>query len=185
MKDLNAQIDCLKEKTEDTMKFYAEKQNWDPQDIECLEKTAKLYDKLQTIQMNNGIWENMKEGGMSYGGQSMARYPRISYGNEFYGGQSYGNEESYMRGRDANTGRYMSRDDMSYRGGQSYGESYARGGQGGGGGRSQASYNDGRSMHSVKDQAIQRLEQLMDSAQSDYEREQVRGMIAAVEGQKR
>ena len=179
MKDFNAQIDCLKEKTEDTMKFYAEKQNWDPQDIECLEKTAKLYDKLQTIQMNTGIWENMKEGGMSYGGQSMARYPRISYGNETNGGQSYGNEESYMRGRDANTGRYMSRDDMSYRGGQSY----ARGGQGGG--RSQASYDDGRSMHSVKDQAIQRLEQLMDSAQSDYEREQVRKMIAAVEEQKR
>lgn len=47
------------------------------------------------------------------------------------------------------------------------------------------SYDDGRSMHSVKDQAIQRLEQLMDSAQSDFERDQVRKMIEAVEAQKR
>lgn len=63
-----------------------------------------------------------------------------------------------MRGRDMNTGRYMSRG---------------------------SSYDDGRSMHSVKDQAIQRLEQLMDSAQSDFERDQVRKMIEAVEAQKR
>ena len=40
-------------------------------------------------------------------------------------------------------------------------------------------------MHSVKDQAIQRLEQLMDSAKSEYEREEVRKMIQAVENQKR
>lgn len=160
MNDIIKQIDCLKEKTEDTMKFYAEKQNWDPQDIECLEKAAKLYDKLQTIQMNTGTWENMKQGGMSYGDHSMARYPRISYGDESYRGPhyAYGNEESYMRGRDMNTGRYMSRG---------------------------SSYDDGRSMHSVKDQAIQRLEQLMDSAQSDFERDQVRKMIEAVEAQKR
>ncbi|MBR4430982.1 MAG: hypothetical protein IKU36_01640 [Bacteroidales bacterium] len=157
MEDIMKQIDCLKEKTEDTFKFYAEKKNWDPQDIECLEKAAKLYDKLQTIQMNTGTWENMKRGGMSYGAP---HYPHISYGEESYRGPhyAYGHEESYMRGRDADTGRFMSR---------------------------APHYDDGRSMHSVKDQAIQRLEQLMDSAQSEYEREQVRGMIAAVEGQKR
>lgn len=155
MEELMKQIDCLKDKTEDIFKFYSEKKNWDPQDIECLEKTAKLYDKLQTIQMNTGTWENMKRGGMSYG---MPHYPHISYGEESYRGPHYASEESYMRGRDANTGRYMSR---------------------------APHYDDGRSTHSVKDQAIQRLEQLMDSAQSDYEREQVRGMIAAVEATKR
>lgn len=160
MEELMKQIDCLKDKTEGIFKFYSEKKNWDPQDIECLEKAAKFYDKLQTIQMNTGTWENMKQGGMSYNDRSMARYPRISYGDESYRGPhyAYGNEESYMRGRDMNTGRYMSR---------------------------APHYDDGRSTHSVKDQAIQRLEQLMDSAQSDYEREQVRKMIAAVEEQKR
>ena len=158
MDDIIKQIDCLKEKTEDTMKFYVNKEHWDPQDIECLEKTAKLYDKLQTIQMNTGTWENMKRGGMSYG---TPHYPHISYGDESYRGPhyAYDSEESYMRGRDAHTGRYMS-----------------RGG---------AHYDDGRSTHSVKDQAIQRLEQLMDSAQSDYEREQVRKMIESVDAMKR
>ena len=126
MDDIMKQIDCLKEKTEDTFRFYVEKKNWDPQDIELLEKTAKLYDKLQTIQMNTGTWENMKQGGMSYG---------MSYGMPRYPHYAYGSEESYMRGRDANTGRFMSR---------------------------APHYDDGRSMHSVKDQAIQRLEQLME-----------------------
>lgn len=116
MKELNNLIDCLKGKTEETFKFYAEKEHWTPEDLEALKNATKAFDKMQTIQMNMGIWENMKEG------------------------------------------RYMSREVPMY--------------------------HDGRSTHSVKDQAIQRLENLMDAAQSDYEREQVRKMIEAVEGQK-
>lgn len=46
-------------------------------------------------------------------------------------------------------------------------------------------YDDGRSMHSVKDQAIQRLENLMDSASSDYERQEIRKMIEMIEKQER
>ena len=47
-------------------------------------------------------------------------------------------------------------------------------------------YSDtGRSMHSVKDQVIQRLEALMDSAGSDYERQEIMKMIETIEKQKR
>lgn len=160
MKDLNSLIDCLKGKTEETFKFYAEKEHWTPEDLEALKNATKAFDKMQTIQMNMGIWENMKEG-RSYGDhRSMARYPHMSYGSDmYYDDRYYGhNDASYMRGRDGATGRYMSREVPMY--------------------------HDGRSTHSVKDQAIQRLENLMDAAQSDYEREQVRKMIEAVEGQK-
>lgn len=173
MAELNNMLDTLKERTEEAFKCYANKENWEPQDLKCAKEAAELYDKLQTIQMNTGIWEGIKEDG----GYSGARYPRISYG------------ESYARGRGMD-GRYVSRGHEMYDGGYPYdesmrsmgGESYARGGNMSRG----TSYNDtGRSMHSVKDQAIQRLEALMDSAGSDYERQEVMKMIETIEKQKR
>lgn len=165
MAELNNMLDTLKERTEEAFKCYANKENWEPQDLKCAKEAAELYDKLQTIQMNTGIWEGIKEDG----GYSGARYPRISYG------------ESYARGRGAD-GRYVSRGHEMYDGGYPYDESYARGGNMSRG----TSYNDtGRSMHSVKDQAIQRLEALMDSAGSDYERQEVMKMIETIEKQKR
>lgn len=173
MAELNNMLDTLKERTEEAFKCYANKENWEPQDLKCAKEAAELYDKLQTIQMNTGIWEGIKEDG----GYSGARYPRIPYG------------ESYARGRGAD-GRYVSRGHEMYDGGYPYdesmrsmgGESYARGGNMSRG----TSYNDnGRSMHSVKDQAIQRLEALMDTAESDYERQEIMKMIETIEKQKR
>ena len=147
MKELNNLIDCLKDKTEETFKFYANKEHWTPEDLEALKNATKAFDKMQTIQMNMGIWENMKEG-RSYGDHRMPHYPHMSYGDGYY------YDDRYHSG----AGRHMS--------------------------RGIPVYHDGYSTHSVKDQAIQRLENLMDAAQSDYEREQVRKMIEAVEGQK-
>lgn len=173
MAELNNMLDTLKERTEEAFKCYANKENWEPQDLKCAKEAAELYDKLQTIQMNTGIWEGIKEDG----GYSGARYPRISYG------------ESYARGRGAD-GRYVSRGHEMYDGGYPYdgpmhsmgGESYARGGNMSRG----TGYSDnGRSMHSVKDQAIQRLEALMDTAESDYERQEIMKMIETIEKQKR
>lgn len=162
MADMNGMLDTMKTRTEEVFKCYADKQNWDEKDLKCAKEAAELYDKLQTIQMNTGIWEGIKEDG----GYSGARYPRISYGNDM----------SMRRGRGAD-GRYVSRGDM-YDGG--YGRmSNNRGGSYGG------HYDDGRSMHSVKDQAIQRLENLMDSASSDYERQEIRKMIETIEKQER
>lgn len=165
MAELNNMLDTLKERTEEAFKCYANKENWEPQDLKCAKEAAELYDKLQTIQMNTGIWEGIKEDG----GYSGARYPRISYG------------ESYARGRGAD-GRYVSRGHEMYDGGYSYDESMRsmRGMSRGTG------YSDtGRSMHSVKDQAIQRLEALMDTAESDYERQEIMKMIETIEKQKR
>lgn len=169
MAELNNMLDTLKERTEEAFKCYANKENWEPQDLKCAKEAAELYDKLQTIQMNTGIWEGIKEDG----GYSGARYPRISYG------------ESYARGRGMD-GRYVSRGHEMYDGGYPYDESYARGGNRGGNMSRGTSYNDtGRSMHSVKDQAIQRLEALMDTAESDYERQEIMKMIETIEKQKR
>lgn len=179
MAEINNMLDHMKEHAEETFKHYAEKEHWDAQDLKCAKEAAELYDKLQTIQMNTGIWENMKESG----DYSFARYPHISYG---------GNDQSYMRGRGAD-GRYMSRGyEPHWDGGypqESYGRGYSYGDQSYRGGMSYGNpgNNQGNttSMHSVKDQAIQRLEQLMDSAKSEYEREEIRKMIQAVENQKR
>lgn len=134
MNDFNSMLNCLKDKTEETFKFYAQKEHWTPEDIECVEKAAKAYDKLQNIQMNNGIWEDMQRtGDYSYG-----RTMRMSYG------------------RDGHHDRYY--DDRHH------------------------GYNGyGTSTHSVKDQAIQRLESLMDQAESDYERQQIMDMIKKIE----
>lgn len=162
MAELNNMLDTLKERTEEAFKCYANKENWEPQDLKCAKEAAELYDKLQTIQMNTGIWEGIKEDG----GYSGARYPRISYG------------ESYARGRGAD-GRYVSRGHEMHDGGYPYDESMRGMSRGTG-------YSDnGRSMHSVKDQAIQRLEALMDSAESDYERQEIMKMIETIEKQKR
>lgn len=165
MAELNNMLDTLKQRTEEAFKCYANKENWEPQDLKCAKEAAELYDKLQTIQMNTGIWEGIKEDG----GYSGVRYPHISYG------------ESYARGRGMD-GRYVSRGHEMYDGGYPYDESmHSMRGMSRGTGYS----DNGRSMHSVKDQAIQRLEALMDSAESDYERQEIMKMIETIEKQKR
>lgn len=145
MKELNNLIDCLKEKTEETFEHYAKKDQWTPEDLEALKNATKAYDKMQNIQMNTGVWEQMKRtGDYSYG-----RVPRISYGHD---GRHYPDE------------RYWDdRDYYSHR--RSYGDDYGH----------------HTSTHSVKDQAIQRLESLMDHAESDYERQQIMDMIKTIE----
>lgn len=150
MADMNNMLDAMKTRTEEVFKCYVDKQNWDEKDLKCAKEAAELYDKLQTIQMNAGIWEGIKEDG----GYSGARYPRISYGNDMsMRGDSYGRMPNNRGGL--------------------YGDSYG------------GHYDDGRSMHSIKDQAIQRLENLMVSASSDYERQEIRKMIETIEKQER
>lgn len=179
MKELKSMLDSLKKHAEETFEYYADKDKWEPQDVKCAKEAAELYDKIQTIQMNTGIWENINKDGefseRSYGG-SYARYPHISYGNDY----------SYMRGRDADTGRYMSRNDM-YHDGRMWDDGYSRRNMSrdNRGGQSDNRGGNNSSMHSVKDQAIQRLENLMDAAKSDYEREEIMNMIRTIENQPR
>lgn len=166
MSDIMDMMDCLKAKAKESMKYYSEKDDWKPEDLKFAKEAVELYDKVCETKMNDGIWEGMKGGIMDE--NSGIRYPRISYGYD----------ESYARGRDAATGRYMSRgrdamwyDDRSY-GDRSYGhQSYAPGMN-----RSMG-YNDNTSGHSIEDRMIWALEQQMDTAKSDYERQQIKEEI--------
>lgn len=166
MSDIMDMMDCLKAKAKESMKYYSEKDDWKPEDLKFAKEAVELYDKVCETKMNDGIWEGMKGGIMDE--NSGVRYPRISYGYD----------ESYARGRDAATGRYMSRgrdamwyDDRGY-GDRSYGhQSYAQNMN-----RSMG-YNDNTSGHSIEDRMIWALEQQMDTAKSDYERQQIKEEI--------
>lgn len=175
-------IEKLMEQAEDCLKEYSKKPEWTPQDLECAYKAACMYDKLQTIKMNNGIWDQIKDDVMG-DEYSSRNYPTVRYGTA-----------SYARGRDAMTGRYVSR-----RGGQSYRDGYRSYGDdmGEGGGSSRRSYaggqnggntsqgyyegSNGRSSHSISDQMVQKLEMLMDQAGSEYERKKVEEVIRHIE----
>lgn len=161
MSDIMDMMDCLKAKAKESMKYYSEKDDWKPEDLKFAKEAVELYDKVCETKMNDGIREGMRSRAMDE--NSGARYPRISYGYD----------ESYARGRDAATGRYMSRgrDEMWYDD-RSYGhQSYAPGMN-----RSMG-YNDNTSGHSIEDRMIWALEQQMDAAKSDYERQQIKEEI--------
>lgn len=150
MEKLNEMLNCMKEKTEETFKYYTKKDSWTEQDLKAAKDAAELYDKIQTIQMNTGVWENINRDGEF----STARMPRVSYGyDDRYMHRDRDWDQSYGRHRSYGDGRYMP--------------------------------DPGMSTHSVKDQAIQRLESLMDSAQSDYERQEILKMIKTIEKQER
>lgn len=152
MEKLNDMLNKLKEHTEEVLCCYKDKEHWDDKDLKCAKEAAELYDILQTIQMNNGIWEGIKD--ESYGGDrySGVRYPRISYGHRA-------------------DGRMMDMD----RSGMYYDD------------RMHSGYTDshrmGRSMNSVSDQAIEKLEALMHSTTDEGKRREIMKMIEAIERQ--
>lgn len=154
-------IEKLMEQAEDCLKEYSKKSEWTPQDLECIYKAVKMYDTLQTIKMNNGIWDQIKDDVMA-DGRSARNYPTIHYGTA-----------SYARGRDAMTGRYVSRRNtpVYYDGYLSYGD------------HDTMMHDDRRerSSHSISDQMIQKLEKLMDQAGSDYERKKIEEVIRHIE----
>lgn len=120
--------------------------------------------------------------------------------DEYSRGYSYGHDRSYARGRDADTGRYVSRDNYGGRSGlyhdvvlsgdmlpEEMREMYRSGAI------NRERMNDGRyryikdsqayeiprgmSGHSIKDRMIDRLERMMDEAQTDHERQTVQEWI--------
>ena len=89
--------------------------------------------------------------------------------------EGFSESNSYRRGRSRTTGRFTSRD--SHDGSGNSGGYY----DGGGSGNSSRSYdgsgNSGYSGHSIHDRMIDQLERMMNDAQSDYERQQIREFI--------
>ena len=69
---------------------------------------------------------------------------------------------SYARGRSPVTGRYISRDPMMH----------------------DDMMMDHRSMHSIKDRMIARLEAMYDEAKSEHEREEIRKEIRRIESER-
>ena len=80
---------------------------------------------------------------------SSGYYPHMSWGNS-YGGNSYGEPMNYSgrRGRSSVTGRFVSRGGM-----------------------------EGYSGHSIEDRMVASLEQQMDAAKTDYERQMIQKEI--------
>lgn len=167
-------IDTLLEQTEECLKKYAEKPNWVPEDVMAVKNAVSAYEKLLELE------EDCEEA--TSNGMSMRKYHSMR-------------GVSMARGRDANTGRYVSRapryyeydGNMTAYGRDGYYDGRVMGRQYSGAqndGRNTGRQND-RSMHSINDRMIQQLEMLMDEAGSDYERDQVREMIAIAENKNR
>lgn len=161
MANINEMMDCLKKRAEESIDHYAKKTDWKQEDLEMACAAVKLYDKACDVQMKEGIWDEMK----GDGGRSGYRYsmhmpePHISYGRSYGDYSGYADRSSYARGRDATTGRYMSM-------------------------APETSYmwrDDRHSGHSVKDRMIWALEQQMDSAKTEYERDEIRQAIKQIE----
>lgn len=171
-------IDTLIDQTEECLRRYAEKQNWTPEDVMCVKNAVSSYEKLMRLVED---CETANQEGMS-----MRNYHSM--------------RASMARGRDANTGRYVSRAPRYYeydgsmtaygRDG-SYGDPYMNGGRHQQAGmysgapyamnQGQGGSTSDRSMHSINDRMIQRLESMMDDAQTDYERNEIRETIAMLE----
>lgn len=157
----------LEDLVSDSLKELVKKGDLSPTELERAEKAVCLMEKLVKL----------KEGGYAEDGYSMRSYNRgrsmdNNMGGYVYSGRynnrsidympnSYMMEypESYARGRDPNTGRYVSRD---------YGYSGRR------------YYDMGYSGHSIEDRAVDCLEQMMDSAASDYERDVIKRYIRMI-----
>lgn len=143
----------LEDLVSDSLKELVKKGDLSPAELERAEKAVCLMEKLVKL----------KEGDYAEDGYSMRSYNRGRYSNRSidYMPNSYMMEypESYARGRDPNTGRYVSRD---------YGYSGRR------------YYDMGYSGHSIEDRAVDCLEQMMDSAASDYERDVIKRYIRMI-----
>lgn len=161
-------IEKLMGQTEECLREYSKKSEWTPQDVEAAKCAVSMYEKLQNILLNMDDLECPKsEEEWSARGRGM----------------------SHMRGRDATTGRFVSSRAPRYYDYNGSLTSYAdkpymphsekmmpR----------HMSYGpDERSMHSISDRMVQKLETLYDETDSDYERNQVREMIEAARNQNR
>lgn len=181
-------LEHLKETLEDEIKKITKKGDITPAELESVQKAVCTIDMIK--KMNEGESEgrsmdgsygsyrgysrrNMRFNPMayegSYGDYSERNY-RDSYANRMYhdGGSyedSYGDSygDSYRRGRSPVTGRYISRN--SYRDN-----------------RGRNSYADEYSGHSIVDRMVARLENMMDEAKTDHERQTVNEWINRLQG---
>ncbi len=155
--DKTTVLSSLEELVSDELKGLVKKGSLSPQELEAAEKGVCIMEKL--AKLKDGTYMDPS---MSYGRYSM----RGSYDMPIRSYGYYPMDESFMRGRDAQTGRYVSRD--GYSAGRYYGMP------------SYGAFDRGYSGHSIADRAVDRLEAMMDEAKTDYERDMVRRFIELI-----
>ena len=169
-------LERFKEFLEDEVEKIRKKGDITPTELDSSQKavcTIKMIEDMEKEQSEGMMMEGDSYGysGRNMDYRHMPVYNDRSYGdpyNRYYGdsyNRSYGDEygdhsgrryyhdsyghESYRRGRSPVTGRYISR------------------------GEDNMSYHDGYSGHSIKDRMVARLEDMMDEAKTDHERQTV------------
>lgn len=193
MEDMRV-LEDLKETVLRDLKPVADKNSLTPTEVSvakdavCLLKEIEevLGGKANPMMTSEGPHYMRSMGGHSYGYYDPYMYESYSYGHHDWM-DPYDN--SMMRGRDARTGRFMSRDGMDTSG-RRYTFSYDSDGHSGcysygdhmNAGRSYERNRDmGRSGHSIDDRVVDMLERMMDSAASEYERRKLNSYIRVVD----
>ena len=135
----------LNAKIEEELKKIVKKNDITPAELENATKAVCHMEKILQYQYMDGMGdEEYSQSGRYYEGRYRSYdEPRMSY----------------RRGRDSMTGRYVSRDDASYRN----------------------SYDRRYSGHSIKDRMVDKLESMMDDAQTEYEKSMITKWIDHIE----
>lgn len=186
MEDMKV-LEDLKETVLRDLKPVADKNSLTPTEVSVAKDAVCLLKEINEV-LGGGMNPMMtSEGRHSYGYYDPHMYEGYSYGHHDWM-DPY--EQSMMRGRDARTGRFMSRDGMDTSG-RRYTFSYDSDGYSGcysygdhtNPGRSYERNRDmGRSGHSIDDRVVDMLERMMDSAASEYERRKLNSYIRVVDG---
>lgn len=171
----------LRDNVESNLEDLAKKTDLTPNEVKTATEAVCLIEKIDKLMHGDKYDEETSEGH-----RMMHYYPdtAYSYGWDMGPGRVYSHgHDRYMdtseaRGRDAMTGRYVSREmrPMSYDG-RDIDTSGRRM-------RSRMSYDGGYSGHSIDDRIIDQLEHMMDSAQSEYEVRKLNQIIRVVESMK-
>lgn len=140
-------LEALEKILKKEIKTVIDKGTMTPTELDTIMKAMCAYDMAEERIMKESGYEGFSRDG----GYSHRNYRDMGMSNMMPDQMMYGNSynsydgNSYARGRSPITGRYVSRDN----------------------------YDSGRSGHSVNDRMIAALEQMVDQASNDYERQQI------------
>lgn len=171
----------------DIEQLITSKPSLSPVEIENAKNAVCLIEKIDDV-MRGGKAEYKYE---TSEGMHRMHYPNYEYSYGWNAPMMYddgysGRMHSYARGRDSATGRYVSRDGMTSGRKYSYGHDGYYDDMQTSGRRMHGSfaYDSGMSGHSIEDRVIDKIEQMMDSAQSNYERDRLNQFIRVIDSMK-
>ena len=181
----NKNLKSLRDLVEKELAAFTTKNTLNPSDVETAKNAVCLIKEInEVLRQSEGHDETSEAYRMMH---SSGCYPMYSYGEP---GRMYHDGYSDARGRDAATGRYVSRGydyDMDTSGRRytfsydtshhvPYDETSGRRMSG-----RHYSYDKGYSGHSIDDRIVDMLEKMMDDAVSNYERNKINSIIRVVD----